>query len=402
MFTVLDIGGSKVVALAASRHESGVMNVHGIVTVDSFGMRKGAIADMTAVSRCADTALRHLAHDIGADAINSATVLISGTQVEGSTVQGFKPIIPKNRAITNQDVMEVVNHSRSGFCPPEKVQIQAIPREFRVDEQGTTQKPVGQSGGKLEVSSYLVTGNSAHVKNFEVALNTTDKTVEEFIYGPLASGLGVLTQNEIQKGTLVLDIGATKSDLAIFVGGSLAYAACIPLGGRNVTSDLSQLLNCEEEEAQRLKHAYGCALAKGISEKEAIEVLQVGNDSPRPLQRKVLCEIIESRTREIAKLTRSHLEKSGYGGMLESGVVLTGGGSHLVKSTDLFTEAFNGMSVVQREPDIKGAKNLSGIAAAVGAANYVFQTRDELSPISGNSSWQDRAKGLWSMLSGKN
>jgi cell division protein FtsA len=402
MLTVVDIGSTKVVAIAAGIGEKDQIEIHGLVTVDCHGVKKGAIVDIEAASRSIDAALRHLAQDIGKSEITEVSIVISGPQLEGSSVQGFKPIIPKNRAITNQDVMEVVNHSKSGIFPPDRVQIQTIPREFRVDEVRTVSKPVGKSGSKLEVISYMVTGLANHVKNFEQALKLTGREAESFIYGPLASGLGVLSQTDLDKGTVVVDMGATTTDLSIFVNGALAYALCIPVGGSNVTNDLCQLLNCDFEEAERLKIGHGSAFAEGISDKDAIEVQQLGQPTARPMQRKVLCEIIESRMKEVAKLIRQNVEKSGYGGVLEGGVILTGGATQLPKSKELFAQAMNGMPVKVVEPNIKNGKPQVGLAASIGATSFLLQTSEDLSPISKSDSWQDRAKGLWSMFSGKN
>ena len=402
MVTVVDIGSTKVVAIAAEIGENQNIEIHGMVTVDCRGVKKGAIVDLESASRSVDAALRHLAQDIGKDEITEITLIISGPQIEGSSVQGFKPIIPKNRAITNQDVMEVVNHSKSGIFPPDRVLIQTIPREFRVDEVRSVAKPVGKSGAKLEVISYMVTGLSNHVKNFEEAVKMTGREVDQFIFGPLASGLGVLGQSDLDKGTVVVDMGATTTDVSIFVNGAMAYAACIPVGGSNVTNDLSQLLNCDFDEAERLKIGYGSAFAEGISDKEAIEVHQLGQPTARPMQRKVLCEIIESRMKEVAKLIRQTVEKSGYGGVLEAGVILTGGATQLPRSKELFAAAMNGMAVRVIEPNIKNGKPQIGLAAAIGGTSFLLQTSEDLSPISKSDSWQDRAKGLWSMFSGKN
>ena len=402
MVTIVEIGSTKVVAIAAEIGEGQRIEILGLVTADCHGVKKGAIVDLAAASRSVDSALRHLAQDIGKSEINEVALVISGPQLEGSSVQGFKPIIPKNRAITNQDVMEVVNHSKSGIFPPDRVQIQTIPREFRVDEVRSVSKPVGLSGAKLEVISYMVTGMANHVQNFEEAVKMSGREIEQFIFGPLASGLGVVGQADLDKGTVVVDMGASKTDVSIFVNGALAYSVCIPVGGSNVTNDLSQLLNCDFDEAERLKIGYGCAFAEGISEKEAIEVHQLGQPTARPMQRKVLCEIIESRMKEVAKLIRQHVEKSGYGGVLEAGVILTGGATQLPKSRELFSAALNGMPVRVIEPNIKNGKPQVGLAAAIGAISFILQTSEDLSPISKSDSWQDRAKGLWSMFSGKN
>ena len=118
MITVVDIGSTKVVAMAASVGEKQAIEILGLVTVECRGVKKGAITDLEAASRAVDASLRHLAQDIGKGEITEVSLVISGPQLEGSSVQGFKPIIPKNRAITNQDVMEVVNHSKSGIFQP--------------------------------------------------------------------------------------------------------------------------------------------------------------------------------------------------------------------------------------------------------------------------------------------
>jgi cell division protein FtsA len=201
---VLDLGTSKAVALKAKLNDSGGLDILGLVSVDGLGIKKGAVSSIEDASRAADTALRHLAQELGTADIEEVVVTISGSQLEGSSVQGFKPIIPKNRTITGQDVMEVVNHSRSGLFPPERVQIQTIPREFRVDEKRNITQPVGLTGAKLEVISFMVTGQTTHVKNFENALELMNRRVNQFVFSPLASGVGVLAAKELQDGALVI------------------------------------------------------------------------------------------------------------------------------------------------------------------------------------------------------
>lgn len=398
---VIDLGGSKTVGLAAKATGEGKLEVSALVKVESRGMKKGAVADLDGVARTVDTVLRHLANDLGVEQVDSAIVTISGAQVEGVAVQGFKPIIPRNRTITSQDVMEVVNHSRAGFLPSERMQIQTVPRGFRVDDGKMVADPVGLPGSKLEVNSYLITGQGAHVQLFERALTLNHRKVDQFILGPLASGLGILTPDEIAKGAICIDVGATKTDLAVFVAGSLAFACCIPAGGLNVTGDLSQLLNASMEESERLKVQEGQALSSAISERDAIEVQQQGQPSPRPMQRRVLCEIIESRMREIGRIAKVHVEKAGYLKSVPGGVVLTGGGAKLKGIEELFGQIFPELPVRAAEPRLLGGKDVSGMAASLGAAQFVLQAQDDLSTISGGETWQDKVRGIWSMFSGK-
>jgi len=398
---VIDLGGSKTVALAAKSSGDGKLDITGMIRVDSRGMKKGGIVDLDGVARTVDTALRHLANDLGRESIDNAVVIISGAQVEGVTVQGFKPIIPKNRTITSQDVMEVVNHSKAGFLPSERLQVQTVPRGFRVDDGKMIMDPVGLPGSKLEVNSYLITGQGAHVQLFERALTLNHRKVDQFIFGPLASGLGILTADEITKGAICIDIGATKTDLAIFAGGSLAFACSIPAGGDNVKNDLSQLLNASLEESERLKIQEGQALAAPISDRDAIEVQQQGQPNPRPMQRRVLCEIIESRMREIGRIAKVHVEKAGFLKSVPGGVVLTGGGAKLKGIEELFGQIFPELPVRAAEPRLLGGKDAVGMAASLGAAQFILQANEDLSTISGGESWQDKVRGFWSIISGK-
>jgi cell division protein FtsA len=398
---VVDLGTSKTVAMKASLSDKGALQVAGLVSTDGRGMKKGAIQSIEDAGRAADTALRHLEQELGGIDITKVVLTISGTQLEGSTVQGFKPIIPSNRTITNQDVMEVVNHSRSGITPPGKVQVQTIPREFRVDEKRNISQPVGIPGSKLEVVSYMINGQKEHVANYESAITLLGREVEQFILGPMASGIGVLNGKEMLQGAVVVDLGASKTDVAVFVEGSLAWTITIPVGGNNITGDLAQLLNVSLEEGERLKIQHGSAIANGISDRDAIDVKQLGQPQGRPMQRKVLCEIIESRVKEMAKIIHAQVEKSGYLSAVKGSIVLTGGTAKLREIEKIFSEVFSGLEVRSAEPQLKTPRGDFGFAAVVGAAQFVLQTSDELEPISGPANWQDRIKGFWSMFSGK-
>jgi cell division protein FtsA len=172
------------------------------------------------------------------------------------------------------------------------------------------------TGSKLEVISYIVTGKTKHVEDIQRAVTLNGRNVQELVYAPLASGIGVINQKELKSGALVIDIGGSKTDIAIFANGSIGQGMCIPIGGNTVTNDLSQLLNTSPEEAERLKVQFGKASSKDIPEREAIEIRQLGQAQPRPMQRRVLCEIIESRLRELAGYVQKGVEKSGYWGAL--------------------------------------------------------------------------------------
>jgi cell division protein FtsA len=405
LVTVLDLGSTKAVCLAAKQDEEGLLQVKGLATEPTKGVRRGVVTDLEETAAAADAVVRRAQQMSGEDA-GSLIVGISGTHLEGVSSQGFVPIYPRSRSITREDVLQVVNHSRQMILPPDREQIQAIPREFRVDGQRDIRRPVGMNGGRLEVVTYIVTGQITQVQNIEKALSMFGRKVDQMVVLGLASGLGVLTQEEIEMNAAVVDIGGGATDIGIFANGSILHTACLPLGGHLVTSDLSKLLKTSPEEAERLKIGHGCSLARLVSEADSVDVLQLGQTHARPLQRRVLCEIIESRMREIAQMVKQQIEKSGLVGMLPGGVVLTGGGSMLPGSDKLFEDVLKHVRVRTAEPNLSGsfsvAEPCGGLAAAVGLARFALQCgEDDLGPASGAGSWKERIRGIKALFGSK-
>ena len=402
LVTVLDLGSTKAVCLAATAGDNGEVVVQAVGTAECKGVKRGVVTDLEDTARAIDTAIRRVQTDLGVS-IEEVIVGISGSHVEGINAQGYVPIYPRSRSITREDVLQVINHSRQVMIPPDREMIQAIPREFVIDGQRGIQKPIGMSGSKLEAVTYIVTGQQSLIQNVEKAISNTGRSVEQMILLPLASGLGVLTQEEITLGAVVVDIGGGTTDVGIFSNGSIAASACLPLGGGHVTSDISKLLKTSPEEAERLKIEFGAALARVASENDSVEVMQIGQSVARPLQRRVLCEIVESRMREIAVMVKQQIEKSGLVGMLPGGLVVTGGGSQLEATDKLFAEVLKHLRVRQAEPHIPAKFGSdAGTAAAMGMARFAIQCyEDELGPAGGSGDWKGKIRTLWSVLSGK-
>jgi len=399
LVAVLDLGSTKVTCLAASADGADGMTIDAFATTPCRGMRRGQVADIAEVSRAIGTVVRKVELELEEN-IDSLVVGISGSHIEGISSQGYRPIVPAGRKLTHQDVLEVINHSRSVTIPSDREQIQSLPREFRVDGQRNVHKPVGMTGSKLEVITYILTGQVSSLQNIEEAVGGAGKRVEQMVIQSLASGVGVLTPEEMELGAAVVDIGGSTTDIAVFLNGSIAFSASIPVGGISVTSDLSQLLKTSPEESERLKIASGSSIAKLVNEKDSVDVIQLGQPLARPMQRRVLCEIIQSRMREIATMVGQQLEKSELAFSLPGGIVLTGGGSALPSADKLFEEILKTYRVRVAEPTLgpKFQKQV-GMATAVGLASFTIQCFDELTPAEGVLPWRDRVKSLFSMLS---
>lgn len=394
----LDLGSTKVACLAAEPDSNGDMKVLALSSVPCKGLSRGVVSDLEETARSIETAVRDVQQQLGKD-VDGLTVSIGGTHIEGHNAQGFVPIYPGTRPINREDVLQVINHSRQFVVPPDREQIQAIPREFRIDGQRGVEKPVGMSGSKLEVVTHVITGQVTHLQNLEKAVNMAGKKIEEMVVLPLASGIAVLSDEAMELGSVVVDIGGGTTDIAVFTNGAIAYTASLPVGGMLVTSDINKLLKTTPEEAERLKLLYGSAVAAHAPEDHTVEVMQLGQTHPRPMQRRVLCEIIESRMREIAMLVRQQIEKSGLFGMLPGGVYVTGGGSKLEGTTDLFEGVLKHLRVRTAQPEVAGAfasQTASPMmSTVVGLAKFAMQPADEeIAPAAGQEGWKDKIKTL--------
>ncbi len=405
LVTVLDLGSTKAVCLAARQSPSGGIEVVAMAQAPCRGIKRGVVSDLDEAASATTEVVRKVESALGAT-VGPITISVGGTHVEGVNAQGFVPIVPPTKPISNDDVLRVVNHSRQLMMPPDREQIQAIPREFRVNGQRGVPKPVGMAGSKLEVMTYIITGHSPHLQNLERVLQMAGRTVGGMVLMPLASGLGVLTAQDFEIGCVVVDIGGGTTDVAVFSGGSIAYHACIPIGGQMVTSDLSKLLKTSPDEAERLKIKYGAAMSAAVPEGDGIDVQQIGTDAPRPMQRRVFCEIVESRMREISVMVRQQVEKSGLFGVLPGGVVITGGGSQMPATDELFESTLQHLRVRRAVPKVDGQIKHSlarpEMATVVGLARYAMDNADDdLGPVDGDAAWKQRAKSLWNLFGGK-
>jgi len=402
---VLDLGSTKAVCLAARASASGGIEVVAMAQAECRGVKRGAVSDLDDAAQAVGEVTRRVSAGLGQD-LGKLVVAIGGTHVEGVNSQGFVPIVPQSRPINSDDVLRVVNHSRQLMMPPDREQIQALPREFRVNGQRGISKPIGMNGSKLEVMTYIVTGHTPNVQNLERVIQMAGCKVDTMVLMPLASGLGVLSDQDRELGVVVVDIGGGTTDLAIFTNGSIAYHASLPIAGQLVTSDLSKLLKTTPDEAERLKLKYGGSVASMVPEGDQLDVHQIGQEVPRPMQRRVFCEIVESRMRELTVMVRQHIEKSGLHGMLPGGLVLTGGGSLLPFTEELFEANVPHMRVRRANPKAEGqlkhTLNRPEYATAVGLARFALDsTADEYATATDDGSWKGKVRSLFSMFGGK-
>lgn len=396
--TVIDLGTTKVVCLAASMFEDGSIRVDAVSQVGCRGIKKGVVSDVEATASAIDEAVSRVERTLG-QSVEEVAVSVAGSHLQSVNAQGFVPIYPSTRQIRRDDVLAVINHSRQIVMPTDREQIMAIPREFRIDGQRGIIRPIGMTGGRLEVVTHVVTGQTVHINNVDKAVTRAGRKVLEMVAQPLASGLGVAGPEAIEHGCAVVDIGGGVTGVAVFSSGAIAYSASSPIGAQHVTSDLQALLKVSPDEAERIKTLHGAALSRAAGEDEVIQVRQLDQTEDRPMQRRVLCEIVESRMREIADLVRKQIELSGLSGSLPSGVYLTGGGSMLPAVGTLFSEVLMSSNIQMAFPRVAGQNarlvEVPTMSTAVGLARYCLESDEhEFAPVSGFSNWKEKIRTL--------
>lgn len=333
----LDVGTTKICAVVGEV-EGKKINIIGIGTHPSIGLRKGVVVNIESTVESIQKAVEEAELMAGCE-ISSVYAGIAGGHITGFNSRGIVAI--KGPEVTKNDVERVIDAARAVAIPMDREVIHVIPQEFIIDDQGGIQNPVGMSGVRLEAKIHIVTGAVTSAHNIVKCANRSGLDVCDIVLEPLASGEAVLTDEEKDLGTALLDLGGGTSDLAIFFGKNIKHTFVLSLGGNNLTNDISIGLRASQAEAEKIKIKYGTCIARDISNEETIEVPGMGGRKPRKLPRQILGEILEPRIEEIFTLIKREIFRAGMDNVITSGLVLTGGSSLLHGITDIAESIFD-------------------------------------------------------------
>jgi cell division protein FtsA len=345
----IDIGTRKVTVLIGEINEERKVEVIGIGTAESRGLRKGVVVNLDETSEAIKKA-RQDAELMAGQEIHSAFIGVSGAHIKSFNSRGVIAVSGRNREITREDIRRVLEQSKAVSIPPDREIIHVIPQEFIVDEQDGIRDPLGMNGIKLEVNVHIVTGSVTLLQNLRTCVERADIAIESLVLAQIADSAAVLTSDEKELGVGLIDIGAGTTEVAIFERGSLWYTSIIPLGGDNFTNDIAVGLRAAIPDAEKIKKKYGCALPPAGEEQETIEVPVVGqNRKPRVLSRQLLAEIIQPRAEEIFRLVDNDIKRMGYEKSLNAGLILTGG-TALLDGLEVVAEEIFDLPVRRGEP----------------------------------------------------
>ena len=362
----LDIGTSKVCCIVGEATDSGV-DIIGIGTSESQGLRKGVVVNIEKTIDAIRKAVAEAELMAGCD-ISTVYAGMAASHIKGFNSRGIVAI--KDQEVTRQDLGRVMDAAKAVPMPLDREILHILPQEYVIDECDGVKEPVGMSGVRLEAKVHIVTAAKASLENIVRCANRTDLYVSDVVLEQFASASSCLFEDEKELGVAMVDIGAGTTDISIFFNGSIVHTSVLPVGGDHVTNDIAVGRRTPRPEAERIKQRYGCALTSIIGDDETIEVPSVGGRDPQTRSRQLLCEIIEPRIEEMYNLIHGEIQRSGFGDLLASGVVVTGGASVMEGMVELGEEVMGlpvrlgqpgrvgGLSDVVRSPKYSTAVGL--------------------------------------------
>jgi cell division protein FtsA len=334
----LDIGTSKVACLVAELGADGRLEVLGMGSHESKGLKKGVVVNIEATVAAIQRALEEA--ELMADCkISSAFVGIAGSHIRSFNSTGMVAV--KEREVTALDVERAVDTARAVNIPTDQQILHVLRQEFIIDGQEDVREPIGMSGVRLEVKVHIVTGAVSAAQNIIKCVRRCGIEVSDLILQPLASSRAVLAEDEKDLGVCLVDIGGGTTDIAIFTHGAIRHTAVIPVAGDQITNDIAMALRTPTSDAENIKIRHGMALRQLADPNQMIEVPGIGERGARTLSRQTLAEVIEPRVEELYSLVQQVLRDSGFEELLSSGIVLTGGSSVMQGMVELGEEIFH-------------------------------------------------------------
>ncbi len=336
----IDIGTTKIAVVIAEVGASKNLNIIGVGTHPSDGLRRGVVVNLDKTVRSIQKAAKSAELMAGIE-IESVYAGICGDHIRSINSRGVVAVSRNGNEISNEDVNRAIDAAKALSLPMDREIIHIIPQEYIVDDQDGIKDPIGMSGIRLEVDAHIVTGAVTSAQNIYKSVHRAGFKIKDLVLQPLASSYAALGDDERELGVGLIDVGGGTTDVAIFFEGSIRHTAVIGLGGKNVTNDIALGIRTPIDQAEKIKLNYGCAFSKKVPKDEIVQVPGIGGRQPREVSNSVIASIIQPRMEEIFYLALREIKKSDYIDLLTAGVVITGGCALLDGTVELAEQIFD-------------------------------------------------------------
>jgi len=342
LVVALDIGTTKVCALAGYKNEHDRLEIIGVGKVDSEGVMRGVVSNIEKTVRAISEAIA-IAQRASGQEFKVAHVGIAGQHIKSLQHRGMLTRDNLHTEICQGDIDRLINDMFKLVLPAGDKIIHVIPQEYTVDDEQGIVDPIGMSGIRLEANFHIITGQITATQNIVKCAQRAGLKVANLTLEPIASATAVLGDEEREAGVALVDIGGGTTDLTIFKDGIIRHTAVIPFGGNVITKDIKEGCNVMQQQAEKLKVKFGSALADEVYDNRIITIPGLKGRQPKEISEKNLARIIQARMEEIFDYVVWEIRRSGYENKLIGGVVLTGGGA-LLNHIDKLTEFHTGLS----------------------------------------------------------
>ena len=376
----LDIGTSKVVSIVAEVSADNEIEIIGLGSCRSRGLKKGVVVNIESTVQTIQSAIQEAELMAGCN-IHAVFTGIAGNHIRSLNSHGIVAI--RDNEVTAGDIERVIDAARAVAIPADQKILHIIPRDFIIDGQEGIKEPIGMSGVRLEAKVHIVTGSVSAAQNIVKCVRRCGLEADDIVLEQLASSYSVLTEDEKDLGVCLVDIGGGTTDLAVFTNGAISHTSVIPIAGDQVTNDIAVALRTPTQNAEEIKVEHACALAQLANSEETLEVPSVGNRPMRRMSRQTLAEVVEPRYEELFSLVQAELRRSGYERLIVAGIVLTGGSSNMQGVVELAEEVFHVPVRVGTPQYVKGLVELIKnpiYATGVGLLLYGLRQQQDRTP----------------------
>lgn len=328
VIVALDIGTTKICTLVAEVDQYRQVNIVGVGTAPSRGMKKGVVVNIDEASQAIVQSVRKCER-LSGYTIGSAYVGVTGAHVTGVNRRGVVAVSPNASEITEMDVERAMEVARVQAIANDREIIHVLPRGYILDGQDGVRDPVGMAGRRLEAEMHIVTGGTTPIHNLVRCVNRAGLQIDALILQPLASSQAVLNAAERDIGVAVADIGGGTTDLAIFSEGEVCYTGVISMAGQHVSRDLALGLRAPFQDAEEIKIRHGSAVSSEVNPSETLELPTYDQPQGELISRRLVADIIEARVQEIFTLIEAEVARAGFDRRLPAGIMLVGGTAEL-------------------------------------------------------------------------
>lgn len=387
----LDIGTSRIRAVIGEISENGVLQITGVGTSPSNGLRKGVVVNIENTVRAISQAVEAAEMMSGIE-VSRCMIGIGGTHIDGLNSRGVVAVTGKgrdNREIGQDDIHRVIDAAKAVVIPMDRQVLHVIPQSYIVDEQRGVKDPRNMIGVRLESEVHIITGSVTSVQNMIKCVNRSALTVDEYMLHSLASVKSVMTEEERDLGSILIDLGGGTTDVIVMADGAPLLTAVLPVGGIQVTNDISIVKGISVETAERIKIDTGCCWLPLIEENEEVILPGVGGRPPVVIPRSEISEIIQPRMAEIFSMANERVQSVRKTRQLSGNVVITGGGALLPGVVELASEVFNTQAVRIGIPGnfggLTGEYRSPDYATVLGLVLSAWEHRNAVLPEPGSS-----------------